>query len=77
MGHRRDRLDKRLAKAASTRQVNSVKKESERDRRETDMIDILKKGKLPYTPGVMSWLSERLDKKASKIEQADIDSLVG
>lgn len=76
MGQRRDRLDKRLARATITRQKNSQRKTAERNRREQDMLDLLKKGTFPYTPAVMSWLSERLDKKAGRIEPADIETLV-
>lgn len=76
MGQRRDRLDKRLAVAKVTRQKNSLKKGMERIRREKQMFSLLKAGKLPYTPGVMSWLSERLDKKTTQITQADIKALL-
>jgi hypothetical protein len=40
------------------------------------MLEIIKKGKLPYTPPVMSWLSAQLDKPSSRIVQADIDKLL-
>ena len=76
MGQRRDRLDGRVARAKTTRQVNSMKKAKEQTRRETVMRDLLKKGQLPYTPGVMSWLSDRLDKKASQITEADVKGLL-
>ena len=76
MGQRRDRLDSRLAKAKATRQVNSLKKEKERVRREEQIISILKTAQPPYTPTVMSWLSDKLDKKASSITAADISSVV-
>jgi hypothetical protein len=35
----------------------------------------VKKGKLPYLPHVMSWLSVKLDKPSTRITQADIDQL--
>jgi len=76
MGQRRDRLDNRLAKAKATRQVNSLKKEKERNRREKQMMSILKTGQVPYTPAVMSWLSAKLDKKASNITETDISSVI-
>ncbi len=76
MGRRRDRLDKRLANQISTRRVNSLKKEGERNRRDEQMVGILKAGQLPYTPGVMSYLSTRLDKKASQITADDVQSLL-
>ena len=76
MGQRRDRLNKRLARAIATRRVNSVKKTSEQNRRDTQMIELVKAGEFPYTPGIMSWLSVKLDKKASRIEPADVQALV-
>ena len=76
MGQRRDRLDKRLAVAKVTRQKNSLKKASEQSRREKQMLALIKAGKAPYTPGVMSWLSERLDKKSCQITEADIQALL-
>ena len=52
-------------------------KTSERARRDVQMLEIIRQGKLPYTAGVMSWLSDKLGKKASRIEAADIKKLVG
>ena len=76
MGQRRDFLDKRIANQIKTRRIKSRIKESERDRREVAMLGILKNGELPYTPGVMSWLSVKLGKKASRITQKDVKTLV-
>ena len=76
MGQRRDFLDKRIANQIKTRRYNSSQKEMERDRREADMLKILKEGELPYTPGVLSWLSVKLDKKASRITPEDVATLV-
>ncbi len=76
MGQRRDRLDGRLAKAKATREYNSLQKLKERERRQGQILTILKDGKLPYAPGVMSWLSEKLDKKASRITDADVQGLL-
>ena len=76
MGHRRDRLNKRQANATATRQVNSMKKIYERRRRDEQMFSVIKAGSLPYTAGVMSWLSERLEKKASQIESKDVKGLL-
>ena len=76
MGQRRDRLDGRLARADMMRRKNSLRKAAERRRREQDMLELIQKGTYPYTPNVMSWLSERLDKKASRIEASEIEALV-
>jgi hypothetical protein len=40
------------------------------------MLELLKGGKLPYTPSVMSWLSAELDKPSTKIVQADVEKLL-
>jgi hypothetical protein len=76
MGQRRDFLDKRIANQIKTRRIKSRVKDAERDRREIAMLKILKEGELPYTPGVMSWLSVKLGKKASKITRNDVTALV-
>ncbi|MBN1436224.1 MAG: hypothetical protein JW936_04050 [Sedimentisphaerales bacterium] len=76
MGRRRDRLNKRLANATQTRQENSLRKERQHARTDAVMLDLLKKGDLPYTPGTMSWLSVKLGKKASRITTEDVKSLL-
>jgi hypothetical protein len=53
-----------------------MRKTKERARRQSRMVEIIKKGKLPYTPAVMSWLSAQLDKPSSRIAQADVDRLL-
>jgi hypothetical protein len=61
---------------ALSRRVNGIRKMKERERRTTRMVEILKKGKLPYTPSVMSWLSQTLDKPSGRIVQADVDKVL-
>jgi hypothetical protein len=61
---------------AESRLLNGVLKVKERARRDARMLDTIKKGKLPFTPPVMSWLSTRIDKPSRLITQADIDKLV-
>ncbi len=58
---------------AKSRQVNGMLKTKERARRNSRMTEEVKKGKLPYTRVVMSWLSTQLDKPARLITQADVD----
>ena len=65
-----------MAKATKTRRQNSPIKTRERGRREAKMLAVLKKGKPPYTPAVMSWLSRKLDKPASKITPKEIKALL-
>jgi hypothetical protein len=76
MGARRIRREQRQADMAESRRVNGMRKTKERARRQGRMVEIIKKGKLPYTPAVMSWLSTQLDKPSTRIEQADVDRLV-
>jgi hypothetical protein len=76
MGARRIRRDQRRFDMDLSRRTNGMKKDNERARREVRMTEILKKGKLPYIPSVLSWLSAELDKPSHKIVQADIDQLL-
>jgi hypothetical protein len=76
MGLRRIRRMQRQVDMKLSRKKNGVLKVKERLRRTERMKTILKNNKLPYTPTVMSWLSEQLDKPSTRITQADIDSLL-
>jgi hypothetical protein len=61
---------------AESRRVNSKYKDKERVRRDDRMLGLLKLGKMPYTPAVLSWLSARLDKPSGRITQADVDHVL-
>jgi hypothetical protein len=76
MGLRRIRRMQRQEDMKTSRKKNGVLKVKERVRRETRMKKLLKAGKLPYTPSVMSWLSAQLFKPSSRITQADVDGLL-
>jgi len=76
MGARRIRREQRAYDMALSRRTNSPRKVAERSRRDARMIETVKKGKLPYIPPVMSWLSVQLDKPARQITQQDVDQLV-
>jgi hypothetical protein len=76
MGARRIRREQRRADMAESRYRNGIAKRKERDRRDARMRETLKKGKLPYTPPVMSWLSVQLGKRSRLITQADVDRLL-
>jgi len=73
MGARRIRREQRQVDMRESRRVNGMSKMKERDRRDARLREFLKKGTLPYTPTVMSWLSHALDKPATRIVQADVD----
>ena len=76
MGARRIRREQRRADMKESRHRNGIRKAKERDRRELRMRSLIKKGSLPYTPPVMSWLSVELEKPARLITQDDVKKLV-
>jgi hypothetical protein len=76
MGARRIRREQRRFDMAESRQRNGVRKTKERARRDERMTEIVKAGKLPYTPPVMSWLSAKLDKPSRLISQQEVNALV-
>jgi hypothetical protein len=76
MGARRIRREQRQTDQKLSRLRNGVVKVKERKNRDVRMLGILKKGKPPYLPSVMSWLSSKLDKPSRLISAAEIDALV-
>jgi hypothetical protein len=76
MGARRIRREQRQTDMKRSRLLNGVLKVKERKNRDARMLAIIKKGKLPYLPSVMSWLSGRLDKPSRLISPADVETLV-
>lgn len=76
MGARRIRREQRRVDMNFSRRTNGMRKMHERERRYARMLELVKKGKLPYTPVVMSWLSGQLDKPSRLITQAEVDQLV-
>ena len=75
MGARRIRREQRRVDMANSRYRNGIRKTKERERRDSRMLATIKKGRLPYAPAVMSWLSEKTGKRSSLLTQADIDKL--
>ncbi|RLS85016.1 MAG: hypothetical protein DWI06_02700 [Planctomycetota bacterium] len=55
---------------------NGAKKNKERDRKELRLKAALSIGGLPYTPTIMSWLSQAIDKPSKQIVQADVDTFL-
>jgi hypothetical protein len=76
MGARRIRREQRRADMSDSRQINGIRKVAERERRGLRMKSLIEKGKLPYSPPVMSWLSGQLNKPSRLITQAEVDQLV-
>ncbi|MBI1916785.1 MAG: hypothetical protein HYS12_18925 [Planctomycetes bacterium] len=77
MGARRIRREQRQFDMAQSRIRNGTEKKKERVRRQTRMVELIKKGRLPYTPSIMSWISAQLDKPTTRITQEDVDRLLG
>jgi hypothetical protein len=76
MGARRIRRDQRQADMAESRILNGERKKLERVRRERLLVELLEKGKPPYTPTIISWLSHKLDKPASRITTDDVAAVI-
>lgn len=76
MGARRIRREQRRYDMAESRRTNGMVKMKERIRRHKRMLELIQKGRLPFTPPVMSWLSAALNKPARQIVQADVDGLL-
>jgi hypothetical protein len=79
MAVRMSRKTRRLltqSKQRTSRMLNGELKRKERGRRDARMRDLVRKGKHPYTPAVLSWLSAQLGKPGSQITQADVDGLL-
>jgi hypothetical protein len=76
MGARRIRREQRQTDMKKSRLLNGVLKEKERKNRAVRMLAIIKKGKLPYLPSVMSWLSGQLDKPSRLITPEDVATVV-
>jgi len=76
MGARRIRREQRREDMAESRHRNGIRKAAERERRDVRMVETVRKGKLPFTPPVMSWLSSKLGKRSNLITQEEVNSLV-
>jgi hypothetical protein len=76
MGARRIRREQRREDMAESRHRNGIRKAGERARRDARMKEVLKNGKLPYAPAVMSWLSVQLGKRSRLITQDDVHKLL-
>ncbi len=61
------RMDRARANGKVTRIENGHKKRKERLSRDKKMLELLAKGTFPYTPGIMSWVSEKLGKPSTQV----------
>ncbi len=69
---RKKRKHNRSVDASRTKARNRGRKAKERQRRDARMVGELKAHELPAGPAVMSWLSRKLLKKATRITQEDV-----
>lgn len=76
MGARRIRREQRAQDMKDSRHRNGILKVAERERRDLRMKSLIKKGKLPYTPSILSWISVQLNKPSRLLTQDEVDKLV-
>lgn len=76
MGARRIRREQRQYDQRMSRIVNGHKKRKERERREKRMVELIKNNDYPYTPAIMSWISQELNKPSRRITEDDVKQLV-
>lgn len=70
------RMDRARANHRVTRVENGHLKRKERASRDKRMADLIAKGKFPYTPAIMSWVSVKLDKPSTQVTEAEVKALI-
>ncbi len=79
MAHRMSlsvRMDRARDNSAKSRTVNGALKRKENANRDKRMKQLIKAGSPPYSPAVMSWASEKLNKRSAGITAEEYKSLV-
>lgn len=76
LNSRKRRKEMRQRDMHDSRIENGHKKRGERARRDATMKELIKKGKFPYTPRVLSWLSIKLNKPGRLITPEEVSKLV-
>ena len=74
--HRSHRRHMERMDAIETKGKNVVYKAKERTRRDSRMLATIKGARLPFAPAVMSWLSRKLEKPATKITSEDVRAIL-
>ena len=69
------RMDNARSRGKVTRVENGHLKRKERAARDLRMAELLAKGKFPYTPAVMSWVSTKLGKPSTQVTEAEVKAL--
>ena len=70
------RMDRARNNAAISRTVNGQLKRKERANRDKRMAELVRNGKFPYTPAVLSWLSTQLGKPSTQITEDEAKGLL-
>ncbi len=70
------RGDRARVNGRRSRQENGLLKRKERANRDKRMAELVTKGTFPYTPGVLSYLSAKLDTPSYRITEADAKKAV-
>jgi hypothetical protein len=70
------RMDQIRDDSAASRTVNGHLKRKERASRDKRMAALIKGNKFPYTPAVQSWVSVKLGKPFTQVQEADVQALV-
>ena len=69
------RMDQIRDDSAASRTVNGHLKRKERASRDKRMVELIKKGKFPYTPAIQSWISVQLDTPFTKVTEEQANAL--
>jgi hypothetical protein len=69
------RMDRSRANGKISRIENGHLKRKERANRDKKMVELIQKGKFPYIPSVMSWISEQLGKPSTQVTEAEAKAL--
>ncbi len=76
LNSRKRRKEMRQRDMRQSRIENGLRKRKERVRRDATMVGLIKKSEIPYTPRVLSWLSEKLDKPGHLVTADDVKKIV-
>ncbi len=69
------RMDRQRANGKISRMENGLLKRKERAARDARMKELISKGTFPFTPPIMTWVSEKLGKPAKKVTEAEAKAL--
>jgi len=69
-------MDRARGNQRVSRIENGHLKRKERANRDKKMVELIQKGKFPYTPAIMSWVSEKLGKPSTQATEADVQELI-